>query len=114
MHQPVVDDLKPSGEQAVEVGEIHPVVDLDQELIANRAKEPPDLPFVVAARGLRDQLSRPKQRTPSAAARKRTSAALNQDRLRGTPRVIIPARSAASSRNTSSPVPHRRPTSSRE
>ena len=47
----MVDDLKPSGEQAVELGEIHPVVDLDQELIANRAKEPLDLPFVWWLRG---------------------------------------------------------------
>jgi site-specific recombinase XerD len=32
----------------------------------------------------------------------------------GTPRAISPARSAASGRNTSSPVPHRHPTNSRE
>jgi len=113
MHQPVVTTSSQAENKAVELGEIHPVVDLDQELIANRAKEPLDLPFVVAARGLRDQLSRPKQRTPSAAARKRTSAALNQDRLRGHRASSSRPRSAASSRNTSSPVPHRQPTSSR-
>jgi hypothetical protein len=35
VHAPVIDDLKPGGEQAVELRELDTVVDLDQELIAD-------------------------------------------------------------------------------
>jgi hypothetical protein len=47
----VVDNLEPGGEQAIELGELDAVVDLDRELIANRPENLSILPFVVAARG---------------------------------------------------------------
>ena len=43
VHASVVDDLQPRGEQAVQLGELHTVVDLDQELIADRPEKAFDL-----------------------------------------------------------------------
>ena len=114
VHASVVDDLKPGGEQTVQLRQLDTVVDLDQELIADGLEKPLDLPLRRCRPRTRVNQLHAQHRARSEQLRGHERRARSTRIASGTPRLISPERSAASKRNTSSPVPHRHPTKSRE
>ena len=79
----MIDDLKPCGEQAVQLGELDTIVDLDQELIADRAKKPFDL--ALRGRRARARVDQPDAEHSTGSEQLRgheRRSAIDQDRFR--------------------------------